>query len=396
MMHFLEEFWDFLIRHQRDLPALMTGALSGVFLSMIAARIYNGSKKVAIRIENIKLRGSLQQQDQTIAGQLREIERLGKDRDFWHEKAGNLIGANETKAALIEALTVDNERLKEGRITLGRRFKKLRRRLVNSIAEVEELTGRLDTMDKSDGRIWNKPVLPGVTPFRPLVLRHTPIVSVVNLKGGVGKTTITANLGATFASLGRRVLLVDLDHQGSLTTRCIGRTDDYTDARKARRLIEDVLREGDAGLEGFHRSAIRMRGVDGAPMFVLGADDKFADVEMRLMERWLSRSTGDDVRYRLRRVLHDPSVSDLFDIILLDCPPRLTTGCVNALTSSDYVLIPVLPEDGSTDAVPRLLGWLKSFGRSSAPTSRFSASSVTRRNSSGERSSPGSRRSSGR
>lgn len=52
---------------------------------------------------------------------------------------------------------------------------------------------------------------------------------------------------------------------------------------------------------------------------------------------------------------------DQYDVVLIDCPPRLTTGCVNALAASDYVLIPVLLEETSTDAVPRTLGWLKKF-----------------------------------
>jgi len=50
-----------------------------------------------------------------------------------------------------------------------------------------------------------------------------------------------------------------------------------------------------------------------------------------------------------------------YDVVLIDCPPRLTTGCVNALAASDYVLIPVLLEKTSTEAVPRTLSWLKRF-----------------------------------
>ena len=48
-------------------------------------------------------------------------------------------------------------------------------------------------------------------------------------------------------------------------------------------------------------------------------------------------------------------------MVLIDCPPRLTTGCVNALAASDYVLIPVLLEETSVEAVPRILTWLKLF-----------------------------------
>ena len=79
------------------------------------------------------------------------------------------------------------------------------------------------------------------------------------------------------------------------------------------------------------------------------------------MVRWHAGLSQDDVRYRLRHALHSRDLRDQYDVVLIDCPPRLTTGCVNALAASDYVLIPVLLEETSTDAVPRTLGWLKKF-----------------------------------
>ena len=79
------------------------------------------------------------------------------------------------------------------------------------------------------------------------------------------------------------------------------------------------------------------------------------------MTRWYSGLSDDDVRYRLRHALHSRELREHYDVVLIDCPPRLTTGCVNALAASDYVLIPVLLEKTSTEAVPRTLSWLKRF-----------------------------------
>ena len=79
------------------------------------------------------------------------------------------------------------------------------------------------------------------------------------------------------------------------------------------------------------------------------------------MARWYSRLGGDDVRFRLRSALHSSQLRDFYDVVLIDCPPRLTAGCINALAASHYVLIPVLLEEISTEAVPRLLSWLKKF-----------------------------------
>ena len=77
--------------------------------------------------------------------------------------------------------------------------------------------------------------------------------------------------------------------------------------------------------------------------------------------------TDDDVRYRLRAILHRAEIAERFDFILLDCPPRLTTGCVNALAASDYVMIPVLPNPVAAAAVPRLLRWLRRLRKEAFP-----------------------------
>jgi cellulose biosynthesis protein BcsQ len=79
------------------------------------------------------------------------------------------------------------------------------------------------------------------------------------------------------------------------------------------------------------------------------------------MAHWLMGVSGDDVRFRLRSALHDPAIAQEYDVVLLDCPPRLSTGCVNALAASDYALIPVMLESTSAEATPRLLRWLKNF-----------------------------------
>src|SRR5262249_8149311 len=71
-----------------------------------------------------------------------------------------------------------------------------------------------------DAQTWTEKVLSSVPDFRGLDPegRRTPIISVLNLKGGVGKTTTTANLGAALDTMGYRVLFVDLDLQGSLSS----------------------------------------------------------------------------------------------------------------------------------------------------------------------------------
>ena len=64
---------------------------------------------------------------------------------------------------------------------------------------------------------------------------------------------------------------------------------------------------------------------------------------------------GADVRLHLRRALHSPLIRKQYDYVLLDCPPRLSTACVNALAASDYALIPVLLDWTSAVSAPNLL-----------------------------------------
>ena len=65
-----------------------------------------------------------------------------------------------------------------------------------------------------------------------------------------------------------------------------------------------------------------------------------------------------DARFLFREWFHRNAVLERYDSVLFDCPPRLTTACVNALACSDFLLVPVLLEQGSVEALPRTLNWL--------------------------------------
>src|SRR5205085_8308927 len=85
----------------------------------------------------------------------------------------------------------------------------------------------------------------------------------------------------------------------------------------------------------------------------------FRSMETWLMARWLIRPQDGDVRLTLRAALHGPGAAGEFDRVLIDCPPRLTTACVNALACCHYVLIPVNLDRTASLAAPRLLGLLR-------------------------------------
>lgn len=229
----------------------------------------------------------------------------------------------------------------------------------------EELAGEQRRIKKAlqkDGASWTEKVFQTkLIEFKPLdpETRPTPVISVLNLKGGVGKTTTTANLGAALAARGFRVLLIDLDLQGSLTGMFLP-DKEVDELVKSGCLLEDFLTASfDAEFPNILDYA-RPIGLSRDSMLV-PTTDNLSYAEMNLSVRWFLRDSNRDPRLLLRRELQLKRVTDRFDVVLLDCPPVLNVSCVNALAASDYVLVPVMPSKQVTDRVTILLERLREF-----------------------------------
>ncbi|MCT1806721.1 ParA family protein [Dermabacter hominis] len=151
---------------------------------------------------------------------------------------------------------------------------------------------------------------------------HGParIISMVNQKGGVGKTTSVINLGAALAELGRKVLLVDLDPQGALSAGT------GINSYELDLTVYNLLLERDHDI----RDAIQPTTTDN--MEILPANIDLSAAEVQLVNE-VAREMA------LARVLR-PVVGD-YDIILIDCQPSLGLLTVNALAASDGVIIPL-------------------------------------------------------
>jgi chromosome partitioning protein len=146
----------------------------------------------------------------------------------------------------------------------------------------------------------------------------TRVLAVANQKGGVAKTTTVASLGAAMAEKGRRVLLVDLDPQGSLTFS-LGHDPD-----KLAVSIHEVL------LGDVEPSAALLSTSEG--MTLLPANIDLAGAEAMLLMR-----AGRE--YALKRGL--AKVRDDYDVIIIDCPPSLGVLTLNGLTAADDVIVPL-------------------------------------------------------
>jgi chromosome partitioning protein len=163
------------------------------------------------------------------------------------------------------------------------------------------------------------------------------IIAVANQKGGVGKTTTSVNLGASLASLGRKVLLVDIDPQGN-TTSGIGINKADVD-----NCIYDVL------INDVHpRDAMVETSIPG--LTLIPATIQLAGAEIELVPT-ISREI------RLKKSLSQ--VRDMFDYILIDCPPSLGILTINSLTAADSVLIPIQCEYYALEGLSQLLNTVR-------------------------------------
>ena len=220
---------------------------------------------------------------------------------------------------------------------------------------------RIQRALSKDGQTWHERVRANAPDFKQLDPneRRTPIISVLNLKGGVGKTTITANLGAALDRGGYRVLLLDLDLQGSLTGLYLPEQE-QENLYKENRLLADFLGASfDAEFPNLLNYVCPV--LPEQKSGLVPTTDGLAYAETNLTIRWLLREGNRDPRFLLRKELQFKRITNAYDIVLMDCPPIINMCCVNALAASDYLLIPILPSKQATSRVPVLLKRLKEF-----------------------------------
>ncbi|MDX2263797.1 MAG: ParA family protein [Hyphomicrobiales bacterium] len=206
--------------------------------------------------------------------------------------------------------------------------------------------------------VWlsNRPAKPKDGYAQRLSRSGVRIITVANLKGGVGKTTVAANLAAHYAiaNPNERVMLIDLDFQGSLSATMLepGRRRPKlpADFSKASQLIGDKNRTTiDGCAERVHLPLNPAAHLDGVPAFY-----DLARTENRILVEWLLGCYDTDMRYWLAEIL----LASSYDKIIIDAPPRLLSGCVQALCASHFVLVPTILDQVCVEAVDAFLGQL--------------------------------------
>lgn len=184
-----------------------------------------------------------------------------------------------------------------------------------------------------------------------------PVLAVGNLKGGVGKTTVVANLASALVQSGLRVLAIDMDFQASLSVALPPS-------------IMPRYEESDGGInvllgtsyDMFHDSRVTGRGVGRfSDLSLVRTSFELADVEDRLFAAFVLGQYEADPRFSLAQKLSDPRLERDFDLVIIDTPPRLTIASINALCASTHILIPTALTPMSQSGAVTFAAYLEQF-----------------------------------
>ena len=159
------------------------------------------------------------------------------------------------------------------------------------------------------------------------------IIAIANQKGGVGKTTTAINLSSCLADKGQKVLSIDMDPQGNMTSG-LG-----VDKDEVEKTVYDLI-IGEAEIEEVIQKNV-MENLDVIPTNI---DLSAAEIELIGV---------DDKEYIVRNAVH--KVKDDYDFIIIDCPPSLSMLTINAMTTADSVLVPIQCEYYALEGLSQLM-----------------------------------------
>lgn len=202
------------------------------------------------------------------------------------------------------------------------------------------------------------------------------IISVINYKGGVGKTTVTSNIAAQLAYDGYRVLLLDMDAQASLTFSLV--TPDYWDDHlKENKTIKnwfDKISEGEEVMplsELVHtpeKVAHRLKNLKATGCLdLISSHLGLINVDLELATMLggasLKQSKANYIKVhgKLKNALIELGEQNDYDVVLIDCPPNFNIVTKNAIVASDQILIPAKPDYLSTLGIDYLQRSMKTL-----------------------------------
>ncbi len=167
------------------------------------------------------------------------------------------------------------------------------------------------------------------------------VIAFSNQKGGVGKTTTCVNMSAYLATLGKKVLLIDMDAQGNATT---GLGFDKSQLEKS---IYNVLIDGEEIKDVLLKTGIENLDILPSSIDLAGAEVEL--VQLKNRDKRLSEA--------VEKIKND------YDYITIDCPPSLGLLTINALAASDGAIIPIQSEYYALEGLSQLINTVKLVSR---------------------------------
>src|SRR6266436_6153923 len=195
------------------------------------------------------------------------------------------------------------------------------------------------------------------------------VVSVINYKGGVGKTSLTANLAAQLAWEGRRVLLLDLDAQASLTFSFISPDrweKDFAEGKTIKGWFESFDSSTQISLASLVDAPNRVQAIlsGKGELHLIYSHLGLLNVDLELATKLGGANIGQAKKnfINIHRRLADGLARDIksqakekYDLVLIDCPPNFNIVTKTAIIASDYILVPARPDYLSTLGINYLL-----------------------------------------